>query len=613
MQQVEDADISMGGSDHDGAAEENLGDIDSLDGESSNHDKKKKKKKAKDAEFVKRETGFVRLMRGMVIIVLLVATVLVSIGVFTFLRGIEEEQLEEDFVADANKVLFQIGKSADLTLTAADSLVTTMVSYAKDTNSTYPFVTIPDFELRSGKIRLLAKAVWLALYLRVEHEERADWEAYTVKHGRTWVDASLDVQEKDPHFHGALIRNYTTVDYLHGWDSEVPVQNKSFYYATWQNSPAVPRWPIYNFDAVEWYTDPADVTEDGKYVRIGSTYQLPDPDNEEELFVAQEDADWFRDYIAPDRDPLEPALDVTYPILKEQTGLATVPNPEEFDSAGVLVFTIMWRDWLENILPSRSIGVVAVFDNECNPTFSFQLDGPKVTYLGRGDQHDPTFDKYLVSSWLLDVESLMELDDEGDRVQRRAGVPIDGEACPYLIRLYPSTERQDEYISSRPLIMAIVAAGIFLFTSFVFIGYDRVVEMRQRKVVRTAKQTSDIVDQLYPSAVRDRLIDSNQKKQEQSASFGNAKMFEGKLQNEPTNAGPPIADKYDDVTCFFGDLAGFTAWSSVREPAEVFELLETIYGAFDRLAKKRRVFKVNARLRCDRRVGVEFDWCLLPN
>ena len=48
------------------------------------------------------------------------------------------------------------------------------------------------------------------------------------------------------------------------------------------------------------------------------------------------------------------------------------------------------------------------------------------------------------------------------------------------------------------------------------------------------------------------------------------------------------------VVVFFnsGDIVGFTAWSSVREPKQVFELLENVYAAFDELAVKRRVFKV---------------------
>jgi len=39
-------------------------------------------------------------------------------------------------------------------------------------------------------------------------------------------------------------------------------------------------------------------------------------------------------------------------------------------------------------------------------------------------------------------------------------------------------------------------------------------------------------------------------------------------------------------------LVGFTAWSSKREPTQVFELLEALYGAFDEVAKRRGVFKI---------------------
>ena len=41
----------------------------------------------------------------------------------------------------------------------------------------------------------------------------------------------------------------------------------------------------------------------------------------------------------------------------------------------------------------------------------------------------------------------------------------------------------------------------------------------------------------------------------------------------------PIADLFPEVTVMFADIAGFTAWSSAREPFQVFQLLETIYFA----------------------------------
>ena len=54
----------------------------------------------------------------------------------------------------------------------------------------------------------------------------------------------------------------------------------------------------------------------------------------------------------------------------------------------------------------------------------------------------------------------------------------------------------------------------------------------------------------------------------------------------------PIADLFPATTIMFGDLVGFTAWSSTREPTQVFTLLETIYHAFDEIAHQRRVYKV---------------------
>jgi class 3 adenylate cyclase len=47
-----------------------------------------------------------------------------------------------------------------------------------------------------------------------------------------------------------------------------------------------------------------------------------------------------------------------------------------------------------------------------------------------------------------------------------------------------------------------------------------------------------------------------------------------------------------ECTVLFADISGFTAWSSTREPSQVFTLLETIYHEFDTIAKRRRVFKV---------------------
>jgi class 3 adenylate cyclase len=54
----------------------------------------------------------------------------------------------------------------------------------------------------------------------------------------------------------------------------------------------------------------------------------------------------------------------------------------------------------------------------------------------------------------------------------------------------------------------------------------------------------------------------------------------------------PIADLFPNCTVLFADIAGFTAWSSAREPTQVFMLLQSVYQAFDKIAARRKVFKV---------------------
>jgi class 3 adenylate cyclase len=73
----------------------------------------------------------------------------------------------------------------------------------------------------------------------------------------------------------------------------------------------------------------------------------------------------------------------------------------------------------------------------------------------------------------------------------------------------------------------------------------------------------------------------------------------------PANAAPMPADSgligstakaelYPETTVLFTDISGFTAWSSERHPTQVFHLLKSVYAAFDAIAKKCSVFKVEA-------------------
>jgi hypothetical protein len=83
--------------------------------------------------------------------------------------------------------------------------------------------------------------------------------------------------------------------------------------------------------------------------------------------------------------------------LLNKTNEIQIENPKDYDLLGFISISIYWRDLLTDLLPPGSDGIVIVIENECNPSFSFQVTGPDVTYLGRGDLHDSEFDSMEVN------------------------------------------------------------------------------------------------------------------------------------------------------------------------------------------------------------------------
>lgn len=86
--------------------------------------------------------------------------------------------------------------------------------------------------------------------------------------------------------------------------------------------------------------------------------------------------------------------------------------------------------------------------------------------------------------------------------------------------------------------------------------------------------------------------------EEQPAKKYGLKTFMSKEQaitNDTSRESKPLADLFLDTSVLFADIVGFTAWSSTREPSQVFVLLETVFGAFDEIAEQRRIFKVEVR------------------
>ena len=191
--------------------------------------------------------------------------------------------------------------------------------------------------------------------------------------------------------------------------------------------------------------------------------------------------------------------------------------------------------------------------------FTFELQGPTPVYLGPGDLHDPAFKFFLRKLQLQ---------------EHREGV------CIHEIVIYPTIVLRSEYATEKPKQYTAIVVLAFIITGILFIVYDRLVTSHSESAVANAKRTSAIVSSLFPANVRDRLFEHPPKESKMNNSgmdaFDNDSLVDDQANRSKSK---PIADLFPEVTVMFADIAGFTAWSSAREPFQVFQLLETIYFA----------------------------------
>jgi class 3 adenylate cyclase len=125
------------------------------------------------------------------------------------------------------------------------------------------------------------------------------------------------------------------------------------------------------------------------------------------------------------------------------------------------------------------------------------------------------------------------------------------------------------------------------------------VQKRNEKLIASAAKSNAIVTSLFPDNIRERLMGQPDTNTKNSSTYhlksflldvGDSKGGNG--EDGARKASRPLADLFLETTVMFADICGFTAWSSAREPSLVFVLLEYVYGAFDQIVKRRRVYKV---------------------
>jgi len=438
------------------------------------------------------ESKTVARWRLVVLGVLVISTIAVALTTYLYVDRSERTEFATNFEQDSAKILVSIGNQIARSVRAADILAVGLHSYAKSSNSIWPFVTMPDFAIDASKIRSTCSVLNMVVYPFVESSRKEQWEKYAADNAG-WVQEGIEIQSKDDTYHGPILSEYDVVDYIHDdWRRERVTTDGPFLPA-WQAQPVIPRYPPYNWDIMTLPdTQAVGAVRTSRQVVLSQAGMLADPDDAVAVENDNMWIDWYADYATPGQDPSEPLSDIYYPILAESTDRVRIygDNPSNNNTTflGMLGMSFYWAATMKGILPEGTNGLIVVFENECNPIFSYRINGPDVQYLGRGDHHASTFDGMEKSAALLDLV----LSGSGEEY---TGIPINGDFCPFYVRVYPSNDFKDHYETNHAGIFAGTEILIFLFTSLVFILYDVIVQRRQRKVMATVMRlyTNDMV------------------------------------------------------------------------------------------------------------------------
>lgn len=446
-----------------------------------------------------KESKTVLHLRVLLLVFLALAAFGVALSVYFYTSKMEQKNFEKAFEDHAAKVLDALGGSLDLTLGAIDSYVIGLVSFARHASDMdWPFVTLPDQAVRWAKIRTLSKAVAINQYHVVTKEQRLKWENYSI-HNDGWVREGLEVQKQDRNYHGVHLDEYFALGTLYDNSGEtLSYDLEGPFFPKWQNYPVVPVWPPYNWDGTVYPQLINNLPELLSQKAVFSeALNLPkDPTDPHQVAFADHNNNWVKEFLGPEEKFDEPFSDLLYPIMDcaaDVVSLTLHEKGRDGDQAancslvGIVGVVFFWRDLIRDILSPGTQGMVGVFESSCDQTFSHQINGPHVEYLGPGDLHDTRFGHMKRTAYLHDLEAYSTRDRD------YTGLPIGNETCSYQLHLYPSAEMLKVHTTNNPLVFTIVALLIFSFTSVIFLLYDWYVERRQVRVMQTAVESKDNV------------------------------------------------------------------------------------------------------------------------
>ena len=454
----------------------------------------------------------------------------------------------QQFSGFAKDILSSAENKARVKFSILENLATTITSHSLSTEGGWPNITLPFFEREARSLLNISGAEFIAFAPLITEEEKAAWEEYSVEN-QGWLREGLDFLGRDDVVLEPIIDNVYEKTFDDGSGTVAP------------NGTHVPLWQI-----------------------------SPTPVNSElvnkDLYSISFIRDKLEASLAIRRGLLSKVLNLEFllrfsPIETYQPqarSLLIQPVYKSFDDdaeIGGFVFSVLaWSTYFTGVLPESENGLLVDVKDTCGSAFTYRIDGPIAHPVNFEDEEVIHKDVYTDRTFLPDTHY--------------DNVPGIVDSCDYTMSVFSTEDFRNEYQTNGPVRVTVIVGAAFVLSMLTFFLYDYIVRRRQNSLQNQADRTSAIVDSLFPQNVQDRLLQGEGNRKASMKTFESTNLNDYNLDHNSA----PIADLFPETTIMFADLVGFTAWSSAREPAQVFTLLETVYSAFDQIARKRGVFKV---------------------
>jgi len=515
-----------------------------------------------------------RYLRLLVLAIVVLVGFLISGLVYYFSRKGEMDQFQSEFQELAMQVSATLDARLGRKALAMSTMSVSLTSYALDSGSQWPMVTLPAFELKASNSLEVAGSHSLLFAPLVTNSTRTAWREYVSQQGVI-----------PDHKNSVMVLLPDDIQ----TQKETALQTS---FPVWQHTPHISPDEVTTADLM---TSPfsSDTAIDilGKaHVVLGGIVALDS--------LSGPLSGYFGQLFGGKGNVLS---NFFYPVFDSFKAGRTM--------VGVITMDLLWEDFFSDLTPvGSSEELVVIIRNQCGEEYTFRVTGGEANFVAAGDRHDSRFNE-MEESFIFSLRT--------DSVGDSQNIGLDLGHCLYSAFVYPTENLQAGYLTYKPALYTVSVAFVFLLIFFVSLVYENRVE----KVSESADEHRAIVANLFPDVVRDRLFHIREREREHrqkssrtelmkssscmrlNSSFMKPKMSPQSPQNpcgesvnvdsEAYEAEPkPIADHFPETTVLFADIAGFTSWSANRKPEEVFTLLQALFNTFDKVAKRRDVFKV---------------------